>query len=179
MKDLKFNSNYFTDVFSSIPNSKFQELFDIQMNSIAECFYNDSAMIWEDDGCEYDCSGRIKKISNSHSFGDFLEMLNGKSIPTYTSGCGLHYQSYEDGFQDDIIEISYDLAKEILINKEKISSENEEEFWQIVLEEYDHDIHDNLVMPIQYALINILEEEKNSSLFNFLKKYKYENHKNS
>ncbi len=90
MKDLKFNSNYFTDVFSSIEHIKFKKLFDVQMNSIAECFYNDSAMIWEDDECEYDCSGRIKKISNSHSlgdyrtFGDFLAMLNGKSIPAFT-----------------------------------------------------------------------------------------------
>lgn len=69
---------------------------------------------WESDGCPYDDSGRLrqpgKTCTRETSLFDFLSGCTGSNVPTFISGSGMYFPTWEDRFTDDETEWSINSA---------------------------------------------------------------------
>lgn len=75
--------------------------------------------VWEVGDCEYDHSGEIHRdgyVDNKISISDFLENeYTGQSVATYISHYGLHYETCEDVFTQDVSYYMYELMLDLIV----------------------------------------------------------------
>lgn len=107
---------------------------------------------WDFDGCPYDHSGILVEkgtIDLSQSLGVFLnEEYTGQRIPTFESGCGWHYECFEDLLSELTIDIAENILKKItraFIEKHFGIQLNEDIFDEILDKVHDLIYYDTLV----------------------------------
>ncbi len=102
---------------------------------------------WQNNDCPYDHSGELIKIgkldiNNYQILEDFLKEYTGESSPSYCSGYGLNFQTYEEEFIQIIEEHQFSRIKEFVINNNFISVETLE---QIIKLDWYELLFENLI----------------------------------
>lgn len=127
---------------------------------LAESFKNNTKYEWCENDCEYDSSGSINDTREAfaatdyETIKDFSEEYNGKSTPSYESGCGIYYDTYDTELDNLIKDLASQKAKEDISLVLKVDTESEE-ICDLFME---NEIYDDLIFEIECRLNDLKEE---------------------
>lgn len=166
----------FTALHESISRDWKQSLLDKGCIKMVKNFYkNEKVKITHDYDPPYDHSGSKEytnekyKVEDYKIFEDFLNEYNGVSRPSYMSGCGLFWDTYENEIEEFFREEIYSYCRSIIAKLLNVDVNSD--FISDYYDEFDNEIHDDFVFLIESDLMEMLEEIKKESFTDFLSKY--------